>query len=66
MSRLEKLKELEQQLYSMMQTANSRSMAVLARQYRDTLREIDEIEGGESEDDEIAAIVLRHRQPKAD
>lgn len=66
MGRLEKLRELEGQLYSMMQTANSRSMAVLARQYRDTLREIDEIEGGEDADDEIAAIILRRRQPASD
>lgn len=65
MSRLEKLKELESTLYEMMQTANSRSMAVLARQYRDTLREIDEIEGGSDDDDEVA-IILRRRKPEAD
>ena len=66
MTRLEKLKELEGQLYAMMQTANSRSMAVLARQYRETLREIDEIEGSEDADDEIAAVLLRRRKPASD
>lgn len=65
MDRLEKLKALEVQLYDLMQTANSRSMAVLARQYRDTLREIEEIEGGEDAEDEIA-IVLRRRKSEAD
>lgn len=65
MDRLEKLKALEVQLYDLMQAANSRSMAVLARQYRDTLREIEEIEGGEDAEDEIA-IVLRRRKSEAD
>lgn len=61
MTRLEKLKQLEKDLFEMMQVANSRNMAVLAKQYRDTLREIDEIEGGDDQDDEVAAIVLRRR-----
>lgn len=65
MDRLEKLKELEAQLYEMMQTANSRSMAILSKQYRETLREIDEIEGGEELDDEVA-IVLRRRKSETD
>ncbi len=64
MTRLEKLKELESDLYELMKTANSRSMAVLAKQYRDTLREIEEIEGGENDEDEIA-IVLRRRKSEA-
>ena len=64
MTRLEKLKELESDLYELMKTANSRSMAVLAKQYRDTLREIEEIEGGENDEDEIA-IVLRRRKSDA-
>lgn len=66
MTRLEKLKALEQTLLDMMETANSRSMAALARQYRETIYEIDLIEGGEDEDDEIATIILRHRQPGTD
>lgn len=56
MTRLEKLKELEQMLYGMMQKANSRTVSSLARQYRETIKEIEEIEGGESED-EIADIL---------
>lgn len=64
MSRLEKLKELEKQLKELMASANSRSFALLARQYRDTLREIDEIEGGENDEDEIA-VIIRNRKPTA-
>ena len=37
----------------------------LARQFRETLRDIDEIEGGVDEDDEIAAIIVRNRKPAA-
>lgn len=59
MSRLEKLKELEQELHVMMKKANSRTFAAIARQYRDTLREIEEIEGTENGDDEIANILQR-------
>lgn len=57
MNRLEKLRELEKDLYVMMQRANSRSIAPLARQYRETLKEIEEIEGAEANDDEIADIL---------
>jgi hypothetical protein len=38
----------------------------LARQYRETLGRIAVIEGGVDDDDEIAAIILRNRQPAAD
>lgn len=38
----------------------------LARQFRETLREINEIEGGVDEDDEIAAIIVRNRKPTSD
>jgi len=48
------------------QCESMRDLAALSRQYRETIREIDAIENGEDEDDEIAAIVLRHRKPKAD
>ena len=57
MSRLEKLKRLEEDRYKLLSKANSRSYASLARQYRETLREIEEIEGGESTDDEIGEIL---------
>ena len=56
MTRLEKLKELEAMLYGMMQKANTRQISSLARQYRETIKEIEEIEGNDSED-EIADIL---------
>ena len=58
-TRLEKLKELEASLYETMGKANSRSMAALARQYRETIREIDEIEGTDGGDDEIAQLISK-------
>ena len=66
MERIDKLRELKKQLYEMMQVANSRSMAALARQYRETLRDIDAIENGEDANDNIAAIILRHRESNTD
>ena len=65
MTRLEKLKELEANLYELMQHANSRSMASLARQYRETIREIEEIEEDGSDLDEIAQIISK-RDRKSD
>lgn len=59
MNRLEKLKELEKDLYDLMKRANSRSIAPLARQYREVLREIEEIEGAEAHNDEIGEILSR-------
>lgn len=59
MTRLEKLKELEVKLYSTLEECDQKNIAAvasLARQYRETIREIEEIEGGESED-EIADIL---------
>lgn len=58
-TRLEKLKELESDLYKLMQRANSRSIAPLAKQYRDTIREIDEIENVVADDDEIEEIMQK-------
>lgn len=55
--RLQKLKELEIKLYVSMETADSKSLAAIARQYRETLREIEEIEGTGGESDEIAEII---------
>ena len=57
MTRLEKLKELEIALKEQMERANSRSIAAIARQYRETLREIAEIEGIYDNEDEIAEIL---------
>lgn len=38
----------------------------LSRQYRETMSRIDAIEGGEDGQDEIAAIILRNREPGSD
>ena len=57
MTRLEKLQELEQDLKKLMAKANSRSFAQLAKQYRETIKEIEEIEGNEPEEDEIAKLL---------
>jgi hypothetical protein len=57
MTRLEKLKALEKELKDLMSKANSRSYAALCRQYRETIKEIDEIEGSENGEDEIAQII---------
>ena len=56
MTRLEKLKRLENEIYELMQKANSRTYSSLAKQYRETIKEIEEIEGNDSED-EIADIL---------
>lgn len=40
------------------QRPGARDLAQLARQYRETLKEIEEIEGANSHDDEIAEILL--------
>lgn len=55
--RLQKLKELEAYLYASMQGADVKSIAPIAKQYRETIREIEEIEGTERPDDEISRIL---------
>lgn len=57
MTRLDKLKALEAQLYVAMDGADIRTLPVLARQYRETIREIDEIEGTDKDGDEISEIL---------
>ena len=47
-----------------MEYAETREFAALARQYRETIREIDEIENGEDADDRAAQLVKRHRKPE--
>lgn len=66
MTRLEKLKDLEMRLCTMMVDASARELAPLAKQYRDTLREIEEIESGDDADDEIASILGRNGKPASD
>lgn len=57
MTRLEKLKELEADLKELMSKANSRSYAALCKQYRETIKEIEEIEGVDNGEDEIDKIL---------
>ena len=57
MTRLEKLKELETDLKELMSKANSRSYAALCKQYRETIKEIEEIEGVDNGEDEIDKIL---------
>lgn len=61
MTRLDKLRALEKELHDLMMKSSSRSFAPLAKQYRDTLREIEEIENKGELDDEIGEI-LRGRE----
>jgi hypothetical protein len=63
--RLEKLKRLETELRAALDEADPRSIASIARQYRETIREIDELEKDDGDLDEIARI-LADRQSRAD
>lgn len=51
MTRLEKLKRLEVELQELMQKANSRSYAGLSKEYRATIKEIEELEGANGGDE---------------
>lgn len=64
MTRLDKLKALEVELRRAMDTADPRTLAPLAKQYRETIREIEELEKDDGELDEIARI-LANREPNA-
>ncbi len=55
--RLVKLKDLEDRLLAMMDEADEKTLPALARQYRETIREIEEIEGTGNNDDEISEIL---------
>lgn len=57
MTRSEKLKLLEAQLSDALEVAGPQTIAAIAKQYRETLREIEEIEGAQQNDDEIADIL---------
>ena len=57
MDRLKKLKTLERKLKKVMKDCDSKSLAGIAKQYRETIREIEEIEEGTNPDDEIAEIL---------
>ena len=56
--RLLQLKELRDKLANAIDVCDSmRDLAALSRQYRETIREIEEIEGAEAQDDEIGEIL---------
>ena len=56
---------IEIELRAALDEADPRSVAAIARQYRETLREIDELEKDDGDLDEIARI-LADRQSRAD
>jgi hypothetical protein len=56
MARIDKLKELEAHLYQALNSCDDRSLASITKQYRETIKEIEEIEGNDNED-EIADIL---------
>ncbi len=61
--RLEGLKALATYLAKELDSCGDQKLvAGLARQYRETMAEIDAIEGGNDDDDEIAAIIVRNRK----
>lgn len=62
-TRLEKLKELEEYLRNLLDEADAKSAAAIAKQYRETIKEIEEKEGGTPDGDELGAIL---EQRKAD
>ena len=61
MDRLTKLKELENKLASALDECEGDKVAPIAKQYRETLREIEELEGQKGNNNDIADI-LRKRQ----
>ena len=57
-NRLEQLKKLRDTLAKAIDTCESmRDLAALSRQYRETIREIEEIQGGTDDGDEISEIL---------
>lgn len=63
---LDGLKALAQQLADEIDSCDDQKLvAGLARQYRETMTQIDEIEGGAEDDDQIAAIIVRNRKSGA-
>ena len=64
---LDGLKALADRLAEELDTCGDQKLVPqLARQYRETMLQIDAIEGGGDADDEIAAIIVRNRKPAAD
>ena len=61
MDRLNKLKKLEAFLCGLLQDADMKSVASIAKQYRETLAEIEALEGNAKPNDEIGEL-LKNRQ----
>ena len=57
MTRLEKLKDLEVVLLNGMKCCDQKALPAMAKQYRETLKEIEEIEGTQDDDDDIGKIL---------
>ena len=55
--RLHKLKALETRLLLAIEEADERTLPGLAKQYRETIQEIEEIEGADNDGDEISEIL---------
>ena len=64
-NRLAKLRKLELKLRRALENCDEKSMAAIARQYRETIREIEEIEGAD-ETDEISEILAGDGKPGTD
>ena len=55
--RLKKLKDLEFLLMLNIEQADEKTLPSLAKQYRETIKEIEEIEGGLDDGDQIAELL---------
>lgn len=61
--RVEALKALARQLALELDNCEDQKLvAGLARQYRETMAEIDSLESGVDDEDQIAAIIIRNRE----
>ena len=61
--RLKQLKELARVLAESIDSClDPKALPPLAKQYRDTIREIEEMEGAPSDDDEVGAILAQRQQ----
>ena len=58
-TRLDKLKELEAVLQNALMVVDCDKIAPIAKQYRETVREIEEMEGLKGNTDEISEILSR-------
>ena len=66
-SRIEQLRELLLILAKEIDDGpGARDMASLAKQYRETLKEIEELEGAEDDTDEIAKLLAGDGESRAD